>query len=137
MKTIYYKVAKSKECIKCGITIKPTCNRQKYCERCNPRLNNGYYKRNRRKYLLKYKYNITIEEYDHMLVYQNGVCAICKQVDVTGRRLAVDHDHETGKIRGLLCSSCNTKLGWMKRYNQEIDSYLEINPPLLVASGLT
>lgn len=51
-------------------------------------------------------FNITIEEYDRILAHQNGVCAICKQPS-KNVRLAVDHDHKTGLIRGLLCSWCN------------------------------
>jgi hypothetical protein len=62
------------------------------------------------------KYGLTIEEYDEMLVAQNGVCAICEKEEVAryrdGRikRLSVDHDHFTDEVRGLLCSSCNSLL---------------------------
>ena len=65
----------------------------------------------RRKQDLKKSYNITLEDYDHMFEQQKGVCAICGKVDVTGRRLAVDHDHKTGKVRGLLCTRCNVRVG--------------------------
>jgi len=65
---------------------------------------------NRRKQL-RIKYNMTVEEYDALLEKQNGVCAICQEACTTGRRLAVDHCHETGKIRGLLCTKCNNGLG--------------------------
>jgi hypothetical protein len=54
--------------------------------------------------------------YDAMLVSQNDVCAICNEPETVKRngitkRLAVDHDHDTDQIRGLLCSKCNTALG--------------------------
>lgn len=50
-------------------------------------------------------------EYEEMLVEQNGVCAIChRPSDSMGRRLCVDHDHATGRTRGLLCSTCNWNL---------------------------
>lgn len=62
----------------------------------------------------KRKYGITIEQYDELLARQNNVCAICKFPCKTGRRLAVDHCHETGKIRGLLCHDCNTGIGKLK-----------------------
>lgn len=62
---------------------------------------------------LKWKYGITIEQYDVMLDEQGGLCAICKREENRKplRRLAVDHCHSTGKIRGLLCSRCNTAIG--------------------------
>lgn len=63
---------------------------------------------------LKFNYNITLGEYDRMLELQNGVCAICKLPQLY-KRLAVDHDHKSGKIRGLLCNSCNILLGCVER----------------------
>jgi hypothetical protein len=68
-----------------------------------------------RKAHLKMNYGITIEYYDDILKAQGGVCAICG-TDVPGGtgRFHVDHDHKTGKIRGLLCSNCNAMLGYSK-----------------------
>jgi hypothetical protein len=60
---------------------------------------------------LKRKYGITIEQYDEMLKAQGGVCAICRKARPEGRTLHVDHDHETGEVRGLLCFRCNNALG--------------------------
>jgi len=59
---------------------------------------------------LKYLYNITLEEYDSMLEQQNGVCFICGLTNIT-QRLCVDHNHETGKVRKLLCDRCNRIIG--------------------------
>jgi len=56
------------------------------------------------------KFGITPEEYDGLLAAQAGVCAICGG-DNGSKRLAVDHDHDTGVIRGLLCNQCNRGLG--------------------------
>jgi len=64
--------------------------------------------------VLKYSYGITLEDYNEMLAIQNGVCAICNQSCTTGRRLCVDHDHKTGKVRGLLCNDCNSGIGKLK-----------------------
>jgi len=63
----------------------------------------------RRKERLK-KYGMTIPEYEALLLKQAGVCAICGGCD-KAKRLAIDHDHETGAIRGLLCFDCNTGIG--------------------------
>lgn len=60
---------------------------------------------------LRDKYGLTLEQYGQMLSSQNGVCAICLGVERTGKRLAVDHCHRTGTVRGLLCFACNTALG--------------------------
>jgi len=54
--------------------------------------------------------NMTEELYDAILTQQEGVCAICGAVP-NGIALSVDHDHETGKVRGLLCHQCNLMLG--------------------------
>lgn len=51
------------------------------------------------------------EHYDKMLSDQGGACAICGRGPTPGRWLCVDHDHETGIVRGLLCVNCNTMLG--------------------------
>jgi hypothetical protein len=52
-------------------------------------------------------YGITAEQYASMLRYQGGKCFICQRATGKRRRLAVDHDHKTGKVRGLLCNPCN------------------------------
>jgi hypothetical protein len=56
---------------------------------------------------------LSVDEYDAMLARQNGVCAICGTVCKSGRALAVDHDHITGEVRGLLCMNCNRAIGWL------------------------
>lgn len=57
------------------------------------------------------QWGLTIEQYEELLKRQNGVCAICNKACSSGRKLAIDHDHKTGRIRGLLCSNCNLGLG--------------------------
>ena len=62
---------------------------------------------------LKAKYGITQEDYDRMLVEQHGGCTICGSPSPGPglKNFSVDHDHETGKVRGLLCNPCNRGLG--------------------------
>lgn len=74
------------------------------------------YKERYHEYKLQWKYNISKKDFDLLFEAQEGVCAICgkpetrKQKGVL-KRLSVDHDHETGKVRGLVCHRCNTLLG--------------------------
>lgn len=57
-------------------------------------------------------YGISLKDFDALLEFQGGGCAICaKPIDAMRRRMNVDHDHKTGKVRGILCSGCNTGLG--------------------------
>lgn len=64
---------------------------------------------------IKTMYGIDISEYNNILAKQNGRCAICgKSKDEFKRNLAVDHDHKTNKVRGLLCDNCNPLLGHAK-----------------------
>jgi hypothetical protein len=64
---------------------------------------------------LKRNYGLTIEQYQAKLDAQGGVCAVCAKPDpVPRRRLAVDHCHDTGRVRGLLCGLCNSAIGKFK-----------------------
>lgn len=66
----------------------------------------------RRKHL-RVTYNLTLEEYDAKLAAQGGACAVCGGPPTTGR-FYVDHDHQTGAVRDLLCHGCNVALGMVK-----------------------
>lgn len=85
---------------------------------------------------LKKSFGLTIAEYDAMLAAQGGVCALCKKKP-TGKRLAVDHDHNTGEIRSLLCHRCNKhKVGSLTLDDvTKIKEYLEIPPARKVFGG--
>lgn len=75
---------------------------------------------------LKRFYGMEPETYFDMLNKQNGVCAICgKEDDGSGKRLHVDHNHVTGKIRGLLCRSCNAGLGHFKDNQHLLDGAIK------------
>ena len=63
-------------------------------------------------YRLKEKFGLSRLEYDTLLQMQGGVCAICSRPESRKTHsLAVDHNHQTGKVRGLLCSCCNRLVG--------------------------
>lgn len=83
------------------------------------KLNPGYDKRHRdyekiREAAWRRRYGISREDYERLLKEQDGVCAICS-TDTVGRGheyFHVDHNHETGEVRGLLCDKCNRGLGY-------------------------
>lgn len=64
----------------------------------------------RRNNILKLRYGISAEEYQSLLEKQEGKCVLCKEIAT----LQVDHDHKTGKVRGLLCQKCNVAIGFLK-----------------------
>ena len=102
--------------------LKPACRiccrkwQEDNREEINARARARYDPTKRRKELLKYNYGLSSEEYNKMFDEQGGVCAICGKPEKTTIRnkqvsLCIDHNHETGKIRGLLCINCNKGLG--------------------------
>lgn len=138
----------SKKCPCCG-EIKPTMefSRHKnggkwgfhsYCKECRNKKRKQYHldnpekcKRLKRKSDLKKKYGLIPEDLERMLRDQDNKCAICGQEiflhgsSVDKNKIArVDHNHETGKIRGLLCNDCNRGIGLLK------------DSPLLLANAL-
>lgn len=84
-----------------------------------------------RAWILKSTYGITLEQYDKMLENQKGVCLICGNLpsehgkSKQSKVLHIDHDHESGEVRGLLCSRCNGALGWYEKHSSRIKSYLK------------
>ena len=113
-----------KLCPHCGtektldsFTKKGTDKYQSYCKPC-ARIKTNEWRRakyspeRKREADLKHKYGITTDDYNQMFADQKGCCAICLEHQSTfKRKLAVDHCHTTGKVRGLLCDNCNTAIG--------------------------
>jgi hypothetical protein len=104
------------------------------CKICHAFYMHNHYIKNREEILLKHKiwkkshknelknaqiknkYGITLDQYNQMLEAQNGVCAICENREFESengkiRVLSIDHNHLTGKNRGLLCGKCNRMIG--------------------------
>ena len=100
-----------------------------------PRWINSHCKLCDRAIRIKSVYRLPDGEYERLLEAQGGRCAICDQA-VAGT-IAVDHDHATGKVRGLLCSGCNTALGvvegWYAEHRAAVDAYLRDRPRLAAA----
>ena len=59
-------------------------------------------------------YGLEAGEYAKLYTEQGGVCAICRRATGKTKRLAVDHDHDTGRVRGLLCGPCNKLVGYLR-----------------------
>lgn len=101
----------------------------RYCTACDEILgvvraeqrnaaSNAYYSLNREQVReaavwqrLRIRYGVTRKWFENTLEEQGGVCKICGKTNDSGKRLHVDHNHETGKVRGLLCFRCNHRLG--------------------------
>ena len=104
-----------------------------YCKKCNAKRVKKWQKKNKKRISLQKKsyhndpkvkerqwrtyvkrtYGITYKKYEQMLKDQNYCCAICKKhQDKFDKRLAVDHNHSTEEVRGLLCSNCNASIGY-------------------------
>lgn len=143
----------TKKCPKCGETLpldgfhkdrKGAHGRSTYCKDCNKAKARGWYHANQerasarmREYNaenreairdrnLQYKFGVTLDEYEGILARQGGVCGICgcDADPIEGRAMPLDHDHNTGSPRGVLCSSCNRGIG-----------LLGDDPDLLVAAA--
>lgn len=128
-----------KQCIKCKQWKAKSCfspskegkyglqSRCKKCRNIEQKIKRGTQegKRAFRKSVLKCKYNVALKQYNKMFEEQKGVCAVCRkpetaQVGKTIRCLCVDHNHKTGKIRGLLCRNCNVVLGVVKEDKERL-----------------
>lgn len=92
---------------------------QSWCKACKSKVNSTYDEKAARKNLLKRR-GLSNEEYSDLLIKQNSACAICKSSfghqTKSGKKanLAIDHDHSTGLVRGLLCNKCNRALGYFQ-----------------------
>jgi hypothetical protein len=142
------KMSQIKGCTKCNMMKSVSLFRknssrkdglQAYCVDCNKKASKLYLEKNREK-LRRKQYKINMQkywpglsrneahkEYIKITKIQRNKCAICEKNSGV-RRLHIDHDHETGKVRGLLCGKCNRALGYLnddKELLRKAISYLE------------
>lgn len=128
----------NKTCKTCGET-KPITDFYKsnqyfssHCKVCDSKKNKAYHEKHKerrhlqhRAWRTKSKYGLTLEEYDEMLKSQGNLCAICGNLETIDRAMAVDHDHVTGLVRGILCSNCNNGLGRFKDDIKVLENAIE------------
>ncbi len=138
-------------CCKCNVVIIKRQYNQKYCNDCNPhQAHKGFTKKpcnacgteftpraprncycseeckDENAYLLR-TYGITSVDYARMLEEQNGVCYICYRKNIILKKgmhkgnLCVDHCHDTGRVRGLLCHNCNRALGLLQDSTERLE----------------
>lgn len=127
-----------KDCIRDGITTKRKASYP------GPRCATHHraFKKQRRDYShadhIGKTYGITAEEYRAIHQAQHGKCYICQRATGARRRLAVDHDHDTGYVRGLLCRTCNYKiLGHLRDDTEAFQRAIDYinNPPAFAVIG--
>ena len=134
-------------CSKCHIEkplsefYKHKYKRQGYCIACSKEYNHRYHRvktpEQKRRNTLITSHGVTWEDYLAVLALQNNSCAIChRKLNATGDRFTrvdagyIDHNHETGKLRGILCNTCNLLLGHCKDSIEILKNavtYLEIH----------
>jgi ribosomal protein S27AE len=120
---------KTADCSVCGPSVKVRLHKDRYrgAECWTPR--NARKKKHQRKNHLSSAYGLTLAQFEEMRALQMGRCAICAS---TPARFDVDHDHDTGKVRGLLCSPCNRGLGFFRDRRENLAAaakYLGLHSP--------
>lgn len=131
-------MATKRICTKCGVEkplfgfSKQRGKHRSICKDCNSKYAMSKPIRDRRRAtMMKNRYNFTIDEYNEMWEKQQGLCVVCNQPETTKhqtgvtRNLGVDHDHLTGKVRGLLCQQCNKALGDVDDSIEKLEALIE------------
>lgn len=125
-----------KPCKDCGSATRPTPYPGPRCATCNRAVKAARKAASHERNVGKV-YGLKSGQYEQLYEAQGGVCYICQRAKGLTKKLAVDHDHETGYVRGLLCGPCNKILGHL-RDSQELAlrvyTYLD-NPPAFKEIG--
>lgn len=108
----------TKRCEHCNEEFKQMFARHVFCDACAPEGKFSKYIR---------KYGISKREFDVMLLIQKGGCAICRKALDLAKDTHVDHDHVSGRVRGLLCNHCNTRVGILEdhEFMKNVKPYLD------------
>ena len=119
---------KPRTCPICGRQFMPHCGSHKYCTKeCARRAKRERavkryrqhpkkYAASIRKWHYRHRYGCTLNDYNRLFRRQQGCCAVCgRHRSLFGQHLDVDHNHKTGKIRGLLCNGCNRYVGRVEK----------------------
>ena len=117
-------------CTKCD--KRPRLSYSRWCQSCLNTYKRQHYDPTKKRHEYLYKnHRIRLEEYEMMLFRQGGVCAICHQPETvidpyTGnpKSFCVDHHHESGQIRELLCNACNQLVGWVEKDRERVKKAL-------------
>ena len=130
-----------KTCTKCGakkpltdyhMSSKSNDGKASWCKGCVNSIRRENRKRtytaeNKRKWALKTRYGLTPEQVEAMSIAQGGQCAVCKKPI---EKFHIDHNHNTGAVRGLLCHRCNVRIGgWDdEAWLSSALRYMEVKP---------
>ena len=110
-----------KLCLRHNNSIRYTTNSS--CIKCHYPFNKEKHALASRKCAFKKFYNLTQDQYEEKVKLQNGLCAICHKKPK--KILEVDHNHQTGSVRGLLCRKCNMALGFLHEDTEIITNLLQ------------
>lgn len=105
-------------CVYCRTILTGGTKLTRYCsETCRDKKRQASNSKFQFRWRILKHYGLSIEKYEEMLAKQNNCCAICKTTEPGGNSTGkwnIDHDHKTGKVRGLLCGACNRGIGMFK-----------------------
>lgn len=123
-------------CKDCGSGTRKLSTPGPRCASCHRERKKATRRASHARWILK-TYGLTIEQYEALYEAQGGVCYICRRANGATKKLAVDHDHRTGFVRGLCCGPCNSTLALARdevAYFERGAEYLR-NPPAFEIIG--
>lgn len=106
-------------CLACTSMFQPVNNRQKFCKTCVP---------DKKWYAVYRRYGLTKPDYETLAAKQDNACPLCLQLLVDVTKVAIDHCHDSGEVRGILCNRCNSVLSEFEKpeYVARVFKYLNM-----------